>query len=585
MMKKIKLAALLISILVFCTMSVVFAEEAYAPSFVVIDDYTISMTGNVSKDLVGKNATIAVFMPSGSSKSLSDITYSNNADMLLSNAFLHSVDQCKIAADGDTGRYSFTIKMDTETATEGIYSVKLAISGMDFDESDMTYTFNYYSTDTKNDLLDDVNEFGATSETVDSLAPVFNMVVTDTDYKNRKSTIIEVINAEKNAADSKEFADFNAISKAWNTASLIYDIRNGKATEISCFETLEQLGVDTSQYTGLFENALNSLKENDVKTLDDIVEVMEEHKLLNTLTSSNRETLTQAFADNESAVFNTTQLKSAYETYKDFDAEDNAKANALILAASNPSLDKLRENFISAVNSVNKGNTGGTGGGSGGGSSGGGGNIGLGGFGGGGSVTGQTHMTSPIDSPDAIEEMPAAFNDLEGYDWAKDSIEILAELDIVSGNGDGGFNPGGLVTRAEFVKILVNVFEVYNPMAECNAPDVAADAWYYTYIASAIERGVLKGDENGNINPDDNITRQDMAVMIYRMTEAMELELKSGDAEFTDGEMISDYAAEAVNALASNGIITGMPDGSFAPLANSTRAEAAVMLYRIWKLV
>lgn len=587
MIKRTKLAMLLVGILVLCiTSGTVLAVGTTTPSFGVVDDYTMSMTGTVSKDLVGQNATIAVFLPVGSGKTLADITYSDNTDMFESNAFLHAVDQCKIAADGDNGRYSFTIKMDSENAAEGVYSVKLAVSGMDFVESDMTYTFNYYSTETKNGLLEAINTYGATGEAVDSLAPVFNMDVNDTDYKNRKSTIIEVINAEKdNLEGTKEFADFNALSHAWNTANLIYDIRNGKATEMGCYETLEQLGVDTSGYTGLYDKAVYSLKMTSVKTLADIVSVMDDYKVLDVITSSNRETLTQAFADNEGYVFNSTALENAYKDYTEFDTEKNARANALILAANNPSLDELRKNFISAVDKIKNGNQegGSTGGGGGGGGSAGG--SGSSGSSGSSLTSGNVSVTSSIKMPDATEEAPATFNDLDGYDWAKDSIEILAELDIISGTGDGDFNPGGLVTRAEFVKILVNVFGVHNPLAVCDAPDVAKDAWYSTFIASAVEKGVLTGDENGSINPDDSITRQDMAVMIYRMAEAMELDLKSQEIEFIDSEIISDYATDAINALASNAIITGNPDKSFAPLANSTRAEAAVMLYRIWKLV
>ena len=91
------------------------------------------------------------------------------------------------------------------------------------------------------------------------------------------------------------------------------------------------------------------------------------------------------------------------------------------------------------------------------------------------------------------------------------------------------------------------------------------------------DKGVLNGDDTGNINPTENITRQDACVVISRI-----LNLSSdSEASFDDTAEISGYAAGAVSALHKQGIVNGRENNCFAPHEFITRAEAAAMLYRI----
>ncbi|HHV99428.1 MAG TPA: hypothetical protein GXX36_07620 [Clostridiaceae bacterium] len=175
------------------------------------------------------------------------------------------------------------------------------------------------------------------------------------------------------------------------------------------------------------------------------------------------------------------------------------------------------------------------------------------------------------------------FSDISNVKWAKEAIEYLAARGIISGPGDGTFRPSDKVTRAEFIKMLMMALELEDEEAECTFSDVKAGAWYYKPIAAAQKLGIVKGKGDGTFGVNDEILRQDMAVMIYRTAQLLGIDLDDDKdvVPFTDEAEISGYAKEAVVAIQKAGIIKGTGDGSFAPKKNVTRAEAAVIIYRV----
>jgi len=178
------------------------------------------------------------------------------------------------------------------------------------------------------------------------------------------------------------------------------------------------------------------------------------------------------------------------------------------------------------------------------------------------------------------------FSDLESVPWAKESIEALAAKGIVNGPGDGTFRPDNKVTRAEFIKMLITAFDLVDKNAQSTFSDVKAGMWYYEAIASAERLGIVKGKGDGSFGVNEHISRQDMAVMVYRMSLILGMNLRAGSSEvqFADKSDISAYALEAVAAMHENGIIKGVGDNRFAPKSNATRAEAAVIIYRLHKM-
>lgn len=221
-------------------------------------------------------------------------------------------------------------------------------------------------------------------------------------------------------------------------------------------------------------------------------------------------------------------------------------------------------------------------------SSGGGGNSGGGG--GGGSFT---VPSSSIASSASNPQLPSnttqqtgtpsiGFTDLGGAAWAAEAINALAERGIVSGKSEGIFAPNDNITRAEFAKIVVSAFGLEDDTATVDIfSDVNEGDWYYSFIAAAYNNGIINGYDNGTFGVNDNITRQDMAVIIYRAAERAGISFDAVNEEITfeDGAEIADYARDAVRTLQTAGIINGISDTEFAPGMNATRAQAAKMIY------
>ena len=176
------------------------------------------------------------------------------------------------------------------------------------------------------------------------------------------------------------------------------------------------------------------------------------------------------------------------------------------------------------------------------------------------------------------------FNDIEGVSWAKEAIEALYNKNVISGYGNGFFAPERSVTREQFVKMLVGALGLdTNTESSVSFSDVPEDEWFTPYINAAAALGIVSGKDDGSFGVGESITRQDMAVMCTRALNAVGKTLGEGSSSFNDGDKISDYAKSAVGSMAAAGYLTGDENGSFNPTDTATRAQTAVVLYRIIK--
>lgn len=173
------------------------------------------------------------------------------------------------------------------------------------------------------------------------------------------------------------------------------------------------------------------------------------------------------------------------------------------------------------------------------------------------------------------------FRDIEKLDWARTSIEALAAREIVKGTDGTSFKPDASVTRAEFVKMLMLTLNLKVEHKTSSFTDAKADAWYADYIGSAQALGIIQGKPDGSFGVHDPISRQDISVMTYRAAQIAGTPFESGEVTFTDADLISAYAKESVGAMQKVEILTGFTNGSFAPHAQATRAQAAVMIYKL----
>lgn len=195
-----------------------------------------------------------------------------------------------------------------------------------------------------------------------------------------------------------------------------------------------------------------------------------------------------------------------------------------------------------------------------------------------GGTTGSTDTnTSGIPSAPAGS---AIFSDLGNVEWAVPSITALYNMGIVNGVGDGLFDPQSPVTREQFAKMIVGVmgYQV-DQSATTGFSDDAGD-WYSPYIAAASANGIITGRDDGTFGVGDNITREDIAVIIHRTQGSPAVEIH----EFPDSANISSYAVEAVSYLYANQIASGDDQGNFNPINSATRAEASKMLYGLYTL-
>ncbi len=203
----------------------------------------------------------------------------------------------------------------------------------------------------------------------------------------------------------------------------------------------------------------------------------------------------------------------------------------------------------------------------------------------GGSSSRNNGVSGAVQDPtgSAVTDIPApsvTFNDLGAVGWAETAITYLADRGVLNGKEDGLFCPEESVTREEFVKIIVEALHILDSNAAVSFSDVASGRWSYPYIASGVAARIITGVSQEEFAPEATITRQDMAVIVYRSAQCIRLDL-NGTASFYDDDAVSDYARDAVSALAGAGLVNGVGDGSFAPKAFVTRAQAAKIVYEL----
>lgn len=196
-------------------------------------------------------------------------------------------------------------------------------------------------------------------------------------------------------------------------------------------------------------------------------------------------------------------------------------------------------------------------------------------------IDGRMVFIAPCDATYSFGENTIAFTDTEAH-WAKDSVQFAAMREIFRGVSAARFDPDGKMTRAMFVTVLYRL--AGSPAVEGTSgfADVAADAWYADAVTFAKQNGLVAGVSATKFAPDDNITREQMATLLHRfLTYAgytlPEIEPKT----FTDADRISAWAEDGVAYGQLHGLLSGRPDGSFAPLDLATRAECSTLFARM----
>ncbi|MEF2246203.1 S-layer homology domain-containing protein [Paenibacillus sp. IITD108] len=191
-------------------------------------------------------------------------------------------------------------------------------------------------------------------------------------------------------------------------------------------------------------------------------------------------------------------------------------------------------------------------------------------------ATGMISATVYSSGKLVVAEYKKVFADTRGH-WGERVIQKMAAKHIVNGTSNDTFAPDRSVTRAEFTAILARALGLNGNTAAASFSDIEQTAWYASSVAAASAAGIISGKGNGKFAPNENITREEMAVMLKRAYTHLNdaLEIPQTSAAIKDLDAIPAWAKDAVMAAYSLQLLKGRTDGRFDGKASLTRAEAA----------
>jgi uncharacterized protein YjdB len=193
-------------------------------------------------------------------------------------------------------------------------------------------------------------------------------------------------------------------------------------------------------------------------------------------------------------------------------------------------------------------------------------------------------INSMTNSTYAVVWHQAAFRDVEKH-WANEAVNNMGSRIIISGTGDGVFDPNRDITRAEFAAIVVRGLGLRPENRLSVFTDIKPADWFSGVVETAYEYGLIKGYEDGSFRPHDKITREQAMLIVSR---AMKMTgLQTGESAnrmldaFTDVGDVSSWALNGARDSVYAGIIVGRTQDELAPKAVITRAEVATMIQRL----
>ncbi|MGE5474147.1 MAG: S-layer homology domain-containing protein [Ignavibacteriales bacterium] len=189
----------------------------------------------------------------------------------------------------------------------------------------------------------------------------------------------------------------------------------------------------------------------------------------------------------------------------------------------------------------------------------------------------------------SIIQVNKSFGDLMKYDWAKKEIESMASKGIIAGKTPTQFDPSANITRAEFAGLIVRVLGILDTKAKVSFDDVKPGDWYYNTVASAYKAGIIQGTSSTKFEPNAPITRQEMMqITSNAMVKVLEIENNANEADldkYVDNSLTASWARKAIALNIKLGIIKGNANLSLTPNHKTIRAEAAVIVKRLYDIM
>ena len=174
------------------------------------------------------------------------------------------------------------------------------------------------------------------------------------------------------------------------------------------------------------------------------------------------------------------------------------------------------------------------------------------------------------------------FSDVTESDWFYDAVTYAYENGLMDGVGMGLFAPNSETTRAQLVTILHRLAGQPAPSGDSGFSDVETGTWYTDAVAWAAQNGIVNGVSDTQFAPGDDITREQLAVILYRYAtyQGYDVSQRADLSGFVDAGTISTYAQEALSWANAQGLVLGFEDDSLRPQGNASRAQIAAVLMR-----
>lgn len=194
--------------------------------------------------------------------------------------------------------------------------------------------------------------------------------------------------------------------------------------------------------------------------------------------------------------------------------------------------------------------------------------------------------SKPSDE-DKPEELNEPFADVDELDWFYDAVVYVYNEGMMDGISATQFAPNSNLTRGMVVTMLYRLEGEPRVTGSSGFDDVASGAWYADAVTWAAENGIVNGVSDTEFAPNVNITREQLAAILYRYAEYNDYDVSGRDdlSEFTDRSSISSYALDAMRWAVDEGLITGITNTTIEPQGTATRAQAATMFMRFMSTV
>lgn len=522
--KNILAIIVLIGIISFAINTAVFAEnDEINAEYNTVAGY-VEITGCFSR----KINTDVTLMVLDSQMSITDV----NAT-LLNNSF-YPVRQTKCS---DKGTFEFQFRMPA-TLKSGKYSAWVTCAG-----KRLKADFSYIEKNDMNNIINEINGEDASGieKTLADNAVFLNLSDNDLKYKD---DVAKYIKSDKPSGgyDTKLF------SEALKRSLCVAYIKNNDEVSVTLKKYSENFNIDTSEITS--------------DTLGNVTKYVNSEPLTNTKELLNRAVImagiesVKAYADFDGLI--NLYGENAGMDLKNYNELSSSKRTEVLKKLNDGKYSSFAE-FNNAFENIVK------------------------------TKKNENNQKPSSASSGNISRVPSAgnetvnkptqnenngFTDIDGH-WAKTYIDALIGKGIMNGYGDNTVRPNGMVTRAEFIKMLFSALNGKKTSTQYFV-DCTAEDWFFEYVSGAKDAGLIDGYGN-TFGPNDYITRQDAATIIYRALNTTET---VSTADFKDFNEISDYAQGAVGYLYSKGIVSGS-DGNFNPKNNTTRAETATLIYKL----